>query len=59
MHGQYIRNIDRQLFSEEDTFLSLSKGDIKAETESEIVTEQDRKLQTKYLLTYLLTHSLE
>jgi len=38
MHGQYIRNIDRQLISEEDTFLWLSKGDLKAETESEIVT---------------------
>ena len=27
MHGQYIRNIDRQLISEEDSFLWLSKGD--------------------------------
>ena len=26
MHGQYIRNLDRQLISEEDTFLWLSKG---------------------------------
>jgi 3'-phosphoadenosine 5'-phosphosulfate sulfotransferase len=26
MHGQYVRNIDRQFISEEDTFLSLSKG---------------------------------
>jgi len=34
MHGQNIRNTDRQLISEEDTFLWLSKGDIKAETES-------------------------
>ena len=31
------RNIDRQLIGEEDTFLWLSKGDLKAETESEIV----------------------
>ena len=30
MHGQYIRNIDIQLISEEDTFLWLSKGDLKA-----------------------------
>jgi hypothetical protein len=30
MHGQYIRNIDRQLIGEEDTFLWLSKGDLKA-----------------------------
>ena len=41
MHGQYIRNIDRQLISEEDTFLWLSKGDLKAENESEIVAAQD------------------
>jgi len=33
-HGQYIRNIDRQLISEEDTFLWLSKGGLKAESES-------------------------
>jgi len=37
IHGQYIRNIDRQLISEEDTFLWLAKRDLKAETESEIV----------------------
>jgi hypothetical protein len=29
MHGQYIRNIERQLISEEDTFHWLSKGDLK------------------------------
>ena len=29
MYGQYITNIDRQLVSEEDTFLWLSKGDAK------------------------------
>ena len=51
MHGQYIRNIDRQLISEEDTFLWLSKGDLKAETESEIVAAQDQAIQTKYYAT--------
>ena len=51
MHGQYIINIDRQLISEEDTFLWLSKGDLKAETESEIVAAQDQALQTKYYAT--------
>ena len=39
--------VDRQLISEEDTFLWLSKGDLKAETESEIVAAQDQALQTK------------
>ena len=28
MHGEYIRNMDRQIISEEDTFLWLSKGDL-------------------------------
>jgi hypothetical protein len=48
MHEQYIRNIDRQLISEEDTFLWISKGDLKAENESEIVAAQDQAIQTKY-----------
>jgi len=33
-HGQYLRNIDRQLISEEDTILWLSKGHLKAESKS-------------------------
>jgi hypothetical protein len=48
MHEQYIRNMDRQLISEEDTFVWLSTGDLKAETESEIVVAQDHALNTKY-----------
>jgi len=56
MHGQYIRNIDRQLISEEDTFLWLSKGDLKAETESEIVATQDQAVQTKYYTTKILNN---
>ena len=48
MHGQYIRNMDRQLISEEDTFLWLSKGDLKAGTESEIVAAQDQAPQKYY-----------
>jgi len=54
MHWQYIRNIDRELIIEEDTFLWLSKGDLKAETESEIVAAQDQTLQTKYYATKML-----
>jgi hypothetical protein len=54
MHGQYIRNMDRQLISEEDTFLWLSKGDLKAETEREIVAAQDQALDTKYYATKIL-----
>jgi hypothetical protein len=54
VHGQYIRNIDRQLISEGNTFLWLTKGDLKAETESEIVASQDQALQTKYYATKIL-----
>ena len=54
MHGQYIINIDRQLIGEEDTFLWLSKGDLKTETESAIVATQDQALQTKYYTTKIL-----
>jgi len=54
MHGQYVRNTDRQLVSEADTFLWLSKGDLKAETKSEIVAAQDQALQTKYYATKIL-----
>jgi hypothetical protein len=48
MNGQYIRSTDRQLIGEEDTLLWLSRGDLKAETESEILAKQDQALQTKY-----------
>jgi hypothetical protein len=51
---QYIRNIDRQLIGEEDTFLWLSKGDLKTETESEIVATQDQAIQTKHYVTKTL-----
>jgi hypothetical protein len=54
MHGQYIRNMDRQLISEEDTFLWLLKGNLKAETGSEIVAAQDQALNIKYYTTKIL-----
>jgi len=57
MHGQYIRNINRQLISEEGTILWLSKEDLKAETESEIVAAQDQALQTKYVKKILNTET--
>ena len=59
MNGQYVRNIDRQLIGEEDTFFWLSKGDLKAETESEIVAAQDQALQTKYYATKMLNTETE
>jgi len=41
MRGLYIRSTDRQLISEEDTFLWLSRWTLKGETESEIIAAQD------------------
>ena len=46
--------MDRQLIGEEDAFLWLSKGDLTAETGSEIVAAQDRALQTKYYTAKIL-----
>jgi hypothetical protein len=59
MHGQEIRSIDKHLISEEDTFLWLSKGDLKAETGSEIVAAQDQAIQTKYHATKILQGETE
>ena len=47
-HYEKYYNNNNKLISEEDTFLWLSKGDLKAETESEIVAAQDQALHTKY-----------
>jgi hypothetical protein len=46
VHGQQIRRVGRQLIGEEDTFLWLSRGDLKVETGSEIIADQ--ALQIKY-----------
>ena len=55
MNRRYIRNIDRQFIGEEDTFLWLLKGNLKAQNESEIVVAQDQALQTVYCATNILS----
>ena len=37
MHGQYIRSMDTQLIGEEERLPWLSSGNLKGETESEII----------------------
>ena len=46
--------MDRQPVSVEDMFLWLLRGDVKGETESEIIVVQDQALQTKYPATKIL-----
>jgi hypothetical protein len=41
-HSQYITSTDKELISETDTFLSLSRGDLKAETVNQIAASQDQ-----------------
>jgi hypothetical protein len=43
-----LLSMDRQLIIEEDTFLWLSREDLKGGTESEIIAAQDQALQTKH-----------
>jgi hypothetical protein len=47
MYGQYVRSIDREFIGEEDIFLWLLRGDLKAENGSEILAAQDRALKKK------------
>ena len=47
MHGVCIKGINRQLISEEDTFLWSSREDLKAESESETRAARDQALLTK------------
>jgi hypothetical protein len=56
MHWQYIRSINRQLISVKDTFLWLSKGGLKVETESELVAAQDPSVTNKILCNKNIEH---
>ena len=56
MRGQYIRGTDGQLISEENTFLWVSRRDLKGETETEGIAAQDQALQTKYQATKIFTN---
>jgi hypothetical protein len=54
-HDHCISGIDRQQISEEDTFLWLSRRDLKGETESEITAAQYQALQKIYATKILQT----
>jgi len=54
MHDQYIRSMDRQLICEEERFPWLSSGNLKGETESEIIAAQDQAIPTIHHATKIL-----
>jgi hypothetical protein len=49
-----IHYLEAQLINENDTFLWITEGDVKAETESEIIAVQDKALNSKYYATKIL-----
>jgi len=51
---QTDRQTDRQLIDVEDMLLWLSRGDMKRETENEIMIAQDQALQTEYRATKIM-----
>jgi hypothetical protein len=51
MHGQYIRSAYRQFIGGEDMILWQLRGDLKGETESEIMAAQTKYHATKILQT--------
>jgi hypothetical protein len=51
MSGQYVRSINRQIISEKDTFLLIPRGNLKAETEGEVITVRELVYQNKYYAT--------
>jgi len=46
--------MDKRTVSEDDTLLLLSRGDLKTETEIEIIAAQEQALKTKYHATKIL-----
>jgi hypothetical protein len=59
MYGGHVRSIDRQLIGVEDTFLQLSRTDLKAEPESETKAAQYRDLLTSYHSTKALKRQID
>jgi len=52
MHGHYTRSTDGQIISEEDTLQWLWRGDLKGESESEIIQHKIRPYKQNILQQY-------
>jgi hypothetical protein len=49
LHGEFPRSLDEGLIDKEQSYLWLKFGDIKGETESVIMADQDQAINTNYL----------
>lgn len=50
MNGRCVISTNKQLISEKDTFFWLSRGNLKAETEDELIAVQKHVCQNKYYM---------
>jgi len=48
LHGQLPRNLDEKLVDTEESYRWLKSGDMKGETESTIVADQNQAISTNY-----------
>jgi hypothetical protein len=53
-HKTALQNMDAQLANKRDRFIWLLEGELKGETESQIIAAQDQALNTKFNATKLL-----
>jgi hypothetical protein len=59
MHGQLPRNLGEKLVDAERSYLWLKPRDIKGETESTIVANQDQAISTNYFKNKILKEEIE
>jgi hypothetical protein len=59
MHGQLPRSLDKKLVDIEQSYRWLKYGDIKGETESTIVADQDQTISTNYFKNTILKNEIE
>jgi hypothetical protein len=59
LHGQLPRSLGEKLVDIEQSYRWLKSGDIKAETESTIMTPQDQKISANYFKNKILKKEIE
>jgi hypothetical protein len=59
MYGQFPRRLDEKLVDKEQSYRWLKYGDIKGETESTTVADQDQAISTNYFKRKILKEEIE